>query len=115
MCGVCVWKTKIIIFIINFSRCNLCFSPLSAFAKNFYHAPAVADAVKRLSGLDAAVVDLVQLGCLQQLRRLLREALVYNIYIYINQIRCSQNIRYFFSLNSVFLKYIKKMFDLILC
>jgi hypothetical protein len=66
--------------------------PLQALAKNFYHAPAVADAVKRLGALDATVADLVQLGCLQQvsdrlaptgvpltcvrqLRRLLREAL----------------------------------------
>lgn len=28
---------------------------LSALAKNFYHGPAVADAVKRMSGLDSAV------------------------------------------------------------
>lgn len=50
--------------------------PLQALAKNFYHAPAVADAVKRMSGLDQAANELVALGCLQQLRALLREALV---------------------------------------
>lgn len=57
------------------TKTNPKIGPLAAFAKNFYHAPAVADAIKRIAGLDASIVDLVALGCLQQMRRMLREAL----------------------------------------
>jgi NCK-associated protein 1 len=48
---------------------------LTAIAKNYFTGPAVSDAVKRIRDLDGAVQELVHLGGLQQLRRILREGL----------------------------------------
>lgn len=49
--------------------------PLAAIAKNYFYGTAVSDAVKRIRDLDGAVQELVHLGALQQLRRILREGL----------------------------------------
>jgi NCK-associated protein 1 len=49
--------------------------PLAAIAKNYFSGPAVSDAVKRIRDLDGAIQELVHLGALQQMRRILREGL----------------------------------------
>jgi hypothetical protein len=45
----------VVLFEIVYRRCDNAnrrhtLGPLAAFAKNFYHAPAVADAIKRIAG-----------------------------------------------------------------